>query len=407
VLTSDLLVVTQHKKKILPHYLESKDKERFKPVLDEIIRIFKNSKGKTRGELRTRMETYDPGGKSFTVIRGLIKLLFDRCEFEIPEEIDPVKIRQAVFYQAAEVREKFSEGEELNRNEIFNQVAKELNLTPDQVEGFLYADLPDEQILQQFKPIKAEQLLERYNVALAQAVLYKATKIEIKIKPQSPQDYRFLFRYIKFFRLIHYVTGSQTDGYHIVLDGPFSLFQSVQKYGFQLALFLPVLLMLPDWTCEAHLLWGKAKKELLFLISSEDGLKSHYQTAPSDILPEIDQFYAQFKHKQNDWEIFRETELIDLLGKGVCIPDFVFTNILTGKRVYLEVFGYWSRDLVFQRLELLQESFPNPLILVVSKKLRISEEVHTDESMGSVLVYNSVIPVKEVLKRLDLIANSS
>ena len=116
------------------------------------------------------------------------------------------------------------------------------------MERALYADLDREQELRTFEPIEAKALLQRYNVALAQAMLLRASSVTITIAPGDPKRYRQLFRFIKFYGLIHTAKGDRRHGYEVTLDGPMSLFQLTSKYGVKLAEFLPALLLCEGWT---------------------------------------------------------------------------------------------------------------------------------------------------------------
>ena len=70
----------------------------------------------------------------------------------------------------------------------------------------------------------------------------------------------------------------------------------------------------------------------------------------------------------------RFAELVDLGGQGILIPDFVFTHAKTGKKVHLEILGFWRRGAVASRVALLKERGPENLIVAVSKELHVGEE---------------------------------
>jgi predicted nuclease of restriction endonuclease-like RecB superfamily len=84
-------------------------------------------------------------------------------------------------------------------------VARELECAPDALLAGLYADLPLNQKLLEFEPISASELLELYNVAQAQALLYRCIEMRLTIAPQSTNGYRELFGAIKAYKLIHTV----------------------------------------------------------------------------------------------------------------------------------------------------------------------------------------------------------
>ena len=127
-----------------------------------------------------------------------------------------------------------------------------------------------------FDDISPENLLHRYNVALAQAILLRCTAMEVRIWGETPARFRQLFRAVKFHRLICTIHETRGNSYTLKLDGPLSLFSSTQKYGLQLALFLPTLLH-----CKAFDLQGRASagapsgRRSCSRSPASDGLRSH------------------------------------------------------------------------------------------------------------------------------------
>ena len=69
--------------------------------------------------------------------------------------------------------------------------------------------------------------------------------------------------------------------------------------------------------------------------------------------------------------------------------------------VCIEVLGFWSRDAVWRRIELAQQGLPVPVIFVVSKHLRVSEEVLDDSLEGEIYVYKNSMRPRAVLERLE------
>ena len=63
-------------------------------------------------------------------------------------------------------------------------------LSGGQVEEGLYADLAENHRLVSFQPPSPQQLLNRYNVALAQAMLYRCREIEVTIGPDPCRSCR-------------------------------------------------------------------------------------------------------------------------------------------------------------------------------------------------------------------------
>ena len=202
------------------------------------------------------------------------------------------------------------------------EAANELSLTPEIVEQGLFADLKSEQRLVHFKDISAEHLLQRYNVALAQAVLYRCTGLHVTIRNEPPQRYRQLLRRVKFHRLLCEMERVGENTWRLHLDGPLSLFSATQKYGLQLALFFPAVLLCRDFEVRAELRWGPQRKPKVFLATPSDGLASHYADSGTYVPPELGMFVELFRKRVTDWDIVEETDVFPLgqrrlLGAGL------------------------------------------------------------------------------------------
>lgn len=398
MLTSNLLRARVRKDEIHPDYIAPDDPDLL-GLAETLIEAFQRHIGRARQELESELKELLGTGTEFLLQRGLAKLLWDRSEFEPPTEIDPSALRQRVFALAALSRQEHAGNVEPQN--IYEEVAKEFALgDPDLVDRLLYADLKEEQHIQAFKKVKPAWLLKRYNVALAQAVLFRAVKLSIRVVNQPAARYRELFRRIKFFQLMYQVTGDGKQGYAIELDGPMSLFRSSQKYGLLMANFLPTLLHMSEWSLTATVHWGKAKIPKQFSLSHETGLEP-FQHLTGQWQPEEMQFLKKrFAKLETDWLLSEELELIDLGGWGVLVPDYVFLHPPTGNKIYMEIFGFWRKGSVGSRIELLKHHGPANVLLALADELHVEEE-QTEELPQEVYRFRSVPNAKEVLTRLD------
>lgn len=401
MLTSDLLIARNIRGKIHPAYLKVKDKDKYLQIAETLISIFKTHVGLTIDELNDAVKSSYSTKLNKKLIDGFVKLLKDRCETDVESKIAPEKIRKHLFNESARHWKGLTVKSKFNKQSVINKVSEQLKISPSETESSMYADLKGSQVIQEFEPITAEGLFNKYNLSLAQAVLFKASKVRIDILHASVEEYRFVFHYIKFFRLIHKIIENPDGGYTILLDGPFSLFKSVQKYGYQMALFLPVITLLDRWKLKADLLWGKRRQKALFEVDHSCNLKSHYKISAPTMLDECDTFYNSFQESDNNWEIQQNNEVFDLKSEGVFIPDFIFQHKDSKEKIYMEVFGFWSRDTVWKRIETLESNFPYKMILAVSKKLRISDKALDKDIPSMIYVYSSVIMVNNITKILD------
>src|SRR5262245_51328253 len=238
MLTGKLVRVRHARNKLVPLYVESCDAGLL-ALAEQLLLAYRAAPGRTRGEISDDLADFIPEGPRGLLPAGLAKLLEDRCEFEVAADHPPDELREAVFKAATTARADAAKaGTAFDRLAVLDEVAGRLSLTltPEQIDRSLFADLKDEQRVQTFDEIDPELLLNRYNVALAQAVLLRSTAMEVRIWGETPARFRQLFRAVKFHRLICTIHETAGNSYMLKLDGPLSLFSSTNKYGLQLAL---------------------------------------------------------------------------------------------------------------------------------------------------------------------------
>jgi predicted nuclease of restriction endonuclease-like RecB superfamily len=370
MLTGKMVRVRYARERILPYYLDVND-PLWHELAERLLEMFRGQQGKPRGELEDDLAAAFGNEPAQLVYQGLAKLLEDRCEFEVVSGSPPEELREAVFAAAAEAR-RDGDGTRFDREAVLRGVAEKLQLTPEVVDQGLFADLKSEQRLISFKDTTAERLLQRYNVALAQAVLLRSTRVHVAIRGEPPQRYRQLLRLVKFHRLVCEMEKTGPDSHLLHLDGPMSLFTATNKYGLQLALFLPAVLHCGDFELNAELRWGAQRKPKTFLLSSSDGLVSHASNAGMYVPAELGMFVDLFRKRVDHWTIVEETEVFPL-GETFWVPDFRLEHKASGKVVLLEVLGFWRRSSAEKHLERLRQHVKTPFLLAVSDQLRIDD----------------------------------
>ena len=406
MLTADLVLVRIYRGEIRPRYIEPADEDLL-ALAEQLIDLFTEHEGGPRHELSRELQELVGTGTDFLLHRSLAKLLFDRCTFDTEASVEPESLRSALFAASAEAFREAGHDEEgkrvfFDRQQVVERVASSLELSPEELERGLYADLKEEQILQDWRPCKPRWLLDRYNVALAQGVLLRATELEIRITEPSATRQRELFRKIKFFRLLHRVSREGDTTYRIHLDGPLSVFRSSGKYGVQMASFLPTLLHFENWTLQASVLWGKKRRPCTFELSSESDLEPYNRLTGQWQPEELRWLPEQLAKVSTEWEASTEADLQALGGQGILIPDFVFRHRESGTEIFMEVLGFWRKGAVQARLQTLQKHGPSNMILAISKQL-VTEADDLDDLPGEVYVFRSTPIARQVLRLLEKI----
>jgi predicted nuclease of restriction endonuclease-like RecB superfamily len=194
----------------------------------------------------------------------------------------------------------------------------------------------------------------------------------VVIRKEAPARHRQLLRQAKFHRLICDCEPGGPDEQIMTFDGPLSLFSATQKYGLQLAMFLPTILHCRDFELTADLVWGPQKRPKTFLLTHQEGLVSHARDTGAWTPPELRMFVDLFRKRIETWELSEESEVYPL-GRGFWVPDFRLTHRTTGQVILLEVLGFWRKASAEKHLALLREHARMPFLLAVSDGLHIED----------------------------------
>jgi predicted nuclease of restriction endonuclease-like RecB superfamily len=398
MLTADLVRCRVQQGRLHVLELSGKAKQRAVELAELYLELARQNVGATTETLKLAWQNIEVGPRERKVAAGLQKLIEDACQFEVEAEPEPRQLRSVLFMRAAQERRLHRHA--FDRGAVLRAVGAELGHDVEQLERALFADLPSQHVLLGATTESAAALVERFERAQFQAVLLRAVRISAWVRVRDVQQARALFRALKFHRLL-FVMQREGEGYRLEIDGPFSLFESVTKYGLQLALVFPILCDCEQLKLRADLRWGKARVpvEFEFESRSKDGLQ-----AEPDLSPEA-RALCQAIDKLGGWHAEANSEILELPGIGLCIPDL---RVRRGQQVlYVELMGFWSRDAVFKRVELVERGLAAPVIFAVSSRLRVSEALLADT--GSALyVYKGVPQARALLdKAAQLLQRSS
>ena len=401
MVTADLALSWQRGEQIRPRYVDADDGEYLRAA-EDLIALFVEHDGARRSTLEESLQDYVGTGTDYKILRGLIKLLTDRCEFETSAPAEPFEIRRAIFLKARALHPLTSDEA---RAQVVSEAARELACAPDELSAALYADLPENQKLKGFETISPPELLDLYNVAQAQALLYRAVEMRLWLEPQTAEGYRELFGAIKAYRLIHTVRGNSRDGYEVRLDGPASIFQRSQKYGIQMAVFLPALLLCAGWRMRAEVQAMRGRVAYFELSSEQTRLRSHYLSTEGYENPVIEKLLATWGKAGGAWTLEPSGEVIDL-GDSAFIPDFVLRNS-GGKRVFLEVLGFWTPEHLRGRLLEFDHAGIKNFILAAWDELRGSRDPLTNVPPNTIVFKRNLDPSVVALMADGLVEESA
>jgi predicted nuclease of restriction endonuclease-like RecB superfamily len=224
--------------------------------------------------------------------------------------------------------------------------------------------------------------------------------VKAEVQGEKPTRYRQLFRRLKFHRLLYRVEGDMSAGYMLHIDGPLSLFSATNRYGLQMALFLPSLLHCRNFRLDAELRWGPRREPRSFHLESAEGLVAPQADVGVYVPPEVGAFVERFRQVAPAWDVSEATDLVELGREGVWVPDYRLVHKATGLDVYLEVLGFWKRSSVERLLRLLPLHGPPRYVLALSERLKVDEEA-LGALTGPVLRFKEIPNAPELVSLLD------
>lgn len=381
--------------------LAGKARDRAAELADVYLALARDCVGRSRGEWEQACDAVPVSVRERKLANGMRKLVADGCEIEADTGVDPVSLRRHLFELAARRRRELDEGQTLDRGAVLAEAVGELGMDPDRIELSLYADLRDSHTVRSAEPASASSIVDRYELAQQQAVLLRAEEVCVDVICATPADYRSLFRKLKFRRLLHRIEPLAAGGYRLHIDGPMSLFTSVTKYGLALALVLPAIRRADRWSVEARVRWGKARRRLLFRASGGAGESRTGAPETADLPDEVAILLERIAKLDTPWQARVAEEILELPGLGLCVPDLCLIHRETGEVAFVEVLGYWSREAVWRRVELVRAGLPHRIVFAVSSRLRVSEAVLRGNLPGELYVYKGTMSARALIDRLD------
>jgi predicted nuclease of restriction endonuclease-like RecB superfamily len=361
-----------------------------------VIQAAEASVGESREDLHAEWAAIGVAPREKRLLSGLEKLVEDACEFDVPDGVEAADVRRDVFTRSAEARRAGG----FDRALVLAEVAAQRDIAVPELEAALFADLRGAQRLRACGALLPEALVEAYEHAQIQAILLRAVRVVCDVRCANADGYRELFHKLKFRRLMHRIRELPEGGYRLEIDGPFSLFQSVAKYGLELALMLPALEACDSLELVADVRWGE--RGVLEFRHSAGQVGKRRESAP--VRSDVDELAQALAATGADWQIEPSSRVLDLPGLGVCVPDLVLRRRRDGAEVLVELLGYWSRDGVWKRVELAQRGLGARLLFVVNARLRVSEEVLDESSAAMLYVWKTRINPATLLRRAEELA---
>jgi predicted nuclease of restriction endonuclease-like RecB superfamily len=216
-------------------------------ILDTLIEVFKEHKGKKRGALNEAVSDCEHLGYDYKMVRGLASVLESRSVFQSKSVISPIEARREVFTRAAKSVVVSKE----ERQRVLKSVARRSGINFEELEDSLYADLDDEQYLVKFSAPSSDDLMRFYNYANMVSLLAYSLSIEI--------TYRGSDDYIE--NLVNRIKDSAISGTNrikVLLD--LKPTRRLSQRALKLDEILQRVIIKPEWSIKADIKYPQRYK---------------------------------------------------------------------------------------------------------------------------------------------------
>ncbi len=432
MLPTSLIRARVRKGRLIPIFASQDDLGLASIMIDEVNKAYENRERK--GSLLDRIKGLEDYN-DYRLVRGFYTILERRCVFKPREStIHPTVLRMEVFKESSRRGYALTEGE---RKHIMEDVASRLKVDPSYIEEMMWSDMDENLIIEEFRSISPESLIVEYNIALIQGILLNCTRMECSVS--QGVEWKNLLRDVKRLGLMYMLDDSRHEDDDIpsnivcIIDGPASIFRLTDRYGVSIARLLPTLLRSRSWWMKASIVRKgmskgvDAKRLYEFKLSSRDatgiylpmsssrsssvdGREDVYDNAHSRYDSSIEERFAVLFNQYNTgWRLRREPEPISLSGQAF-IPDFVLEKY--GKKVYLEIVGFWTREYIERKVQKLMKvkskGMDDDIILLVNRDLVCSDPIPMDHlsnlKIKRVVTYDGKnLPIKQIIDHLKSI----
>lgn len=372
--------------------------ERAIAMADSLASKLRASIGSERRVIETRLRALSASPADRALLQGLVQLYLDACTFEgLARDVAEAR-RSAVFQAAAEARKAGTFDAEA--------ILAAHGIAAGSRQAALYGDIESEHVLRSVPTWTSAQACELYNDALEQGALVHAEEIVFHIDRAHVHGLAPFFRALKFRGLFTALTSAPAH-VEVRVSGPSALFRASSRDGLRVALAMPTLRAVCDFTLHATLKRRRGDRQVWTHTFTQRG------TLPPQVPYELEGVVERFASLASPWSLKAAKTLLTYEGGDVAIPELVAER--GPHKVFIEVFGPWSRARVFDRLANptaraagdANEAAHINVLLCVPKKARVKEKAEVDDPhtrkqlSHKILAFDEVVTAERLLDKLD------
>lgn len=375
---------------IVPLFLTAADHPWLGVLMDEIDRF----RGRPFRELKERLRAPLPCAAPFIKSRAATVVMLRLWPAVQNAPVSPPVAREAAFVAAASA--EFVKAKD-SRAAALAEAGVRTNASATDIERSLFADLPDERLVQAPEEIPSvPDAALRVNLAIARSLMFRASVVHIHCEGAI----RPVVRQAHLRGLLCTVRAAAPE--EIEISGPYAIFRRTLLYGRALGELIPFLARTARFqlkaTCSIHATEGELRLgsgDPIFPASTPKAFDSKLE----------ERFAKDFKRSAPDWDLLREPQAVPA-GGTLIFPDFLLRHRLDpARQALLEIVGFWTPEYLAHKFASLRAARIDNLILAVDKDRQCAPG---DLPAGArVIWYRKRIDPKDVLAILGVAINMS
>lgn len=360
MLTKDLLRYQIDGDRIRPQLVQSTPA--IQRLCEDLLAYWRVQIGATRAGFDEGLTPILYRSRSLVVAKGLNRVIEQTSTWQDPPDLAQWRW-QVLRASAAALQTGAAAAQAVGHR---RQVAADLALAVEDLDG-LYRDLPEAACLDAIDIHQPATVIERYNLGLCQGLLLHANDLTITVSDCDVGRQRALMKALRFSGLLVDIQQEE-EVLRLQVTGPGGVLDQTQRYGMNLARFLPAVASLPSWhlTALVRAPRREGKRVLRLELDERSGLRGHTRFL-AQVPEELQLLRAAIVDKCPTWEIDEDLAPIGLPDGQILIPDLQVR--IDGRLWLIECFHRWHHRLLARRLDDLQQDPTLPLVLGVDRAL--------------------------------------
>jgi predicted nuclease of restriction endonuclease-like RecB superfamily len=378
--------------RVVPGFVVDADHPWLSALLDEHARFSDKRRHEWLERMRQPLPVRAPKSKL-----ALAAHVLDRATRRYPATaLPPRQARLHLFRAGTESAEP--------RRTLVERVARDLEVTPSELESALFADLPVEQRVASSSHLGPADLARDCNLDLVTSLIRRARRVRVRV---SDGAYALIAQ-ARRSGLICLVERTSVDALVLDVSGPFAIFRHTAVYGRALTELVMTASACPRFEIEAACVLNRALPPHTLVLRSGDPIAGSSHVSAPHASPDRarTKLLAALRRVATDWTVERDPAPL-VAGDAMLFPDFeLVAHADPARRWAVELLGYWTPAHVCARARRYREAGITRVVLCVDRRRGCADDgadpVQGLEQAGArVVVFTRTLDAAQIVAAIE------